>query len=83
MEINVTKAAAELAHKALIEKCEKELGINEEDIYVSTADDEIIYKDDIQDIFNNLYDEYYCILVSYSELTRLEEDLETFEKTLE
>ncbi len=83
MEINVVQAASELAHKALIEKCEKDLGINEEDLTIEDDSGELYYKEDIQDIFNELYDEYYNIIVSCSELTRLEEDLDFFEKTLE
>ncbi len=83
MEINVVQAAAEVAHKILVEKCEKDLGINEEDIYIEDASGELYYKEDIQEIYNTLYDEYYDIIVSCSELIRLEEDLEAFEKTLE
>ncbi len=83
MKINVVQAASEIAHKILVEKCEKDLGINEEDIYIEDDSGVLYYKEDIQDIFNNLYDEYYDILVSCSELTRLEEDLEEFEKTFE
>lgn len=83
MEINVVQAAAEIAHKILVEKCEKDLGINEEDIYIEDASGELHYKEDIQEIYDTLYDEYYDIIVSCSELTRLEEDLETFEKTFE
>jgi hypothetical protein len=83
MEINVVQAASEIAHKILVEKCEKDLGINEEDIYIEDSSGELHYKEDIQEIYDTLYDEYYDIIVSCSELTRLEEDLETFEKTFE
>ncbi|HPC09719.1 MAG TPA: hypothetical protein PLN85_01440 [archaeon] len=83
MEINVVQAASKLAHKALIEKCEKDLGINEEDLTIEDASGEFYYKEYIQEIFNELYDEYYDIIVSCSELTRLEEDLKSFEKTFE
>jgi hypothetical protein len=83
MEINVVQAASEIAHKILVEKCEKDLGINEEDIYIEDSSGELYYKEDIQEIYDTLYDEYYDIIVSCSELTRLEEDLETFEKTFE
>jgi hypothetical protein len=83
MKINVVQAASEIAHKILVEKCEKDLGINEEDIYIEDSSGELHYKEDIQEIYDTLYDEYYDIIVSCSELTRLEEDLETFEKTFE
>jgi hypothetical protein len=83
MEINVVQAAAKIAHKILVEKCEKDLGINEEDIYIEDASGELHYKEDIQEIYDTLYNEYYDIIVSCSELTRLEKDLEEFEKTFE
>lgn len=57
MEINVTEKASGLALKELCKMVEHE-------IYLYKTDDngDLVYKDEYQDIFNNLYEEYFEFL---------------------
>lgn len=56
--INVVEKSSELAHKDLL------LMVDNDEWLLYTTDDngDIRYKEKYQDIFNNLYDEYYDFL---------------------
>ena len=57
MEINVVEKASELAHRDLNRMVENEL-----DLYTTDDNGDLRYKEKYQDIFNELYDEYYNFL---------------------
>lgn len=57
MKINIVEVASELAHRDLIHMVENEL-----DLYTTDDNGDLRYKEKHQDIFNELYDEYYNII---------------------
>ena len=57
MEINIVEVASELAHRDLNQMVE-----NEMDLYITDHNGDLRYKENYQDIFNELYDEYYSII---------------------
>ena len=57
MEINIVEVASELAHRDLNQMVENEL-----DLYTTDDNGDLRYKENYQDIFNELYDEYYSII---------------------
>jgi len=57
MEINIVEVASELAHRDLNRMVENEL-----DLYTTEDNGDLRYKEKYQDIFNELYDEYYSII---------------------
>ena len=57
MEINIVEVASELAHRDLNQMVENEL-----DLYTTDDNGDLRYKENYQDIFNELYDEYYNII---------------------
>jgi hypothetical protein len=61
MEINVVEKASELAHRDLNRMVENEL-----DLYTTDDNGDLRYKEKYQDIFNELYDEYYSFLTDES-----------------
>lgn len=54
--VNIVELAAELAQNEL----EKNTELTE--IWINDGNDSLIYSGPAQDIFNNLYDEYYSII---------------------
>ena len=61
-KINIVEAASELAHKNLVE------GVTfESDLFEDPDAQLLTYKEDVQDEFNNLYDEYFELLLGISE----------------
>jgi hypothetical protein len=54
--VNIVELAAELAQNEL----EKNTELTE--IWINDGNDCLIYSEPAQDIFNNLYDEYYFII---------------------
>jgi hypothetical protein len=61
-KINIVEAASELAHKYLVE------GVTfESDLFEDPDAQLLTYKEDVQDEFNNLYDEYFELLLGISE----------------
>jgi len=61
-KINIIEAASELAHRDLVE------GVTfESDLWEDPNDDVLTYKEDVQDEFNDLYDEYFRLLLGISE----------------
>jgi hypothetical protein len=61
-KINIVEAASELAHKHLVE------GVTfESDLFEDPDAQLLTYKEDVQDEFNNLYDEYFELLLGLSE----------------
>jgi hypothetical protein len=57
MTINIVEVASELAHRDLNRMVENEL-----DLYTTDDNGDLRYKEKYQDIFNELYDEYYSII---------------------
>ena len=57
MEINIVEVASELAQRDLNQMVENEL-----DLYTTDDNGDLRYKENYQDIFNELYDEYYSII---------------------
>lgn len=55
--MDIVEVASELAHRDLIRMVE-----NETDLYITDHNGDLRYKEKHQDIFNNLYDEYYSII---------------------
>ena len=55
--INVIEKSSELAHRDLLLMVDNEL-----DLYTTDDNGDLRYKEKYQDIFNNLYDEYYDFL---------------------
>lgn len=55
--INVVEKASELAHKDLRQMVENEL-----ELYTTDDNGDLKYRDNYQEIFNNLYEEYYKFL---------------------
>ena len=61
-KINIIEAASELAHRDLV------IGVlRESDLWEDPNGDVLTYKEDVQDEFNDLYDEYFSILFDISE----------------
>lgn len=61
-KINIIEAASELAHRDLVE------GVTfESDLWEDPNADTLRYKEDVQDEFNDLYDEYFSLLFDISE----------------
>ena len=61
-KINIIEAASELAHRDLVE------GVTfESDLWEDPSADTLRYKEDVQDEFNDLYDEYFSLLFNISE----------------
>lgn len=61
-KINIIEAASELAHRDLVE------GVTfESDLWEDPNADTLRYKEDVQDEFNDLYDEYFSLLFDMSE----------------
>lgn len=77
MKINEVELASNLAHAKLIEFlahikliefAEQNLGIQDEnDLYENVSDDEIKYKEDMQDLFDQFYDIYYDMISNTEE----------------
>ena len=61
-KINIIEAAAELAHKRLVE-----IVGNEDLLYEDPQAGILMYTDEHQDTFNDLYDEYFDLLLDISE----------------
>lgn len=55
--INAVEKSSELAYKDLVLMVENEI-----DLYTTDDNGDLRYKEKYQDIFNNLYDEYYNFL---------------------
>lgn len=61
-KFNIIEAASELAHRDLVE------GVTfESDLWEDPNADTLRYKEDVQDEFNDLYDEYFSLLFDISE----------------
>ena len=61
-KINIIEAASELAHRDLVE------GVTfESDLWEDPNADTLRYKEDVQDEFNDLYNEYLSLLFDISE----------------
>ena len=54
MEINEIELASELAHDATVDELSNVY--NKEELYQTDDGDVLIYKDDVQDVFNRHYD---------------------------
>lgn len=54
MEINEIELASELAHDATVDELSNVY--DEEELYQTDNGDVLIYKDDVQDVFNRHYD---------------------------
>ena len=54
MEINESELASELAHDATVDELSNVY--DEEELYQTDDGDVLIYKDDVQDVFNRHYD---------------------------
>lgn len=69
MKINEVELASNLAHAKLIEFAEQNLGIQDEnDLYeYHTEEDEMRYKEDMQDLFDQFYDVYYDMISNTEE----------------
>ena len=61
-KINIVEAASELAHRDLVINV-----MYESDLFEDPNSDVLSYKEDVQDEFNNLYDEYFELLLGISE----------------
>jgi hypothetical protein len=61
MTINIVEVASELAYRDLNRMVENEL-----DLYTTDDNGDLRYKEKYQDIFNELYDEYYSIISNES-----------------
>jgi hypothetical protein len=59
--INAVEKASELAHKDLRQMVENEL-----ELYTTDDNGDLKYRDKYQEIFNNLYDEYFKLLTDES-----------------
>lgn len=55
--MDILEIASERAHRDLVSMVE-----NEMDLYTTDHNGDLRYKENYQDIFNNLYDEYYNII---------------------
>lgn len=66
--INVEELASNLAHNRTLTES-GDICNNEDDMYTteSTDDDNLIYKEEIQDRFNNWYDYYYTEIMKAQE----------------
>jgi hypothetical protein len=60
--IDVLELASELAHIELVEKWSDSIKIFEDEQAGITH-----YTDDAQDVFNDLYDKYFCLIESLKE----------------
>ena len=63
ISIDIVEVASELAHKEL----ERRFDYIQEFIYVAPTDTITHYTEDAQDLFNNLYDEFYVFLWNLKE----------------
>lgn len=61
-KINIVEAASELAHRDLVINV-----MYESDLFEDPDAQILTYKEDVQDEFNNLYDEYFELLLGLSE----------------
>ena len=55
--INIVEKSSELAHKDLLLTVSNEI-----ELYTTDDNGDLRYKEKYQDLFNNLYDEYYNFL---------------------
>lgn len=55
VSINIVELASELAHNEIEATYRGQIYINDNDI-------ETIYTDEVQDLFNDLYDKYYSLI---------------------
>lgn len=63
IKINILEVASELANREV----EKYFNFDAEKIYEWVSDDESRYTEQAQDIFNDLYDVYYDLLLNLKE----------------
>jgi hypothetical protein len=61
-KFNIIEVASELAHRDLVAEV-----LKESDLWEDPHSDVLSYKEDVQDEFNDLYDEYFDILLNTSE----------------
>lgn len=61
-KFNIIEVASELAHRDLVAEV-----LKESDLWEDPDADVLTYKKDVQDEFNDLYDEYFDILLEHSE----------------
>jgi hypothetical protein len=59
--VNIVELASELAHNRTLYES-GDICNNEDEMYVKDNPDCLIYKDEIQERFNNWYDEYFTII---------------------
>ncbi len=61
IRINIVEVASELAHDAMVKDAFNEEIIigSQDEVYVSVDEDELIYTDVCQEIFDKYYDYYY------------------------
>ena len=59
--VNIVELASELAHNRTLYES-GDICNNEDEMYVKDDPDCLIYKDEIQERFNNWYDEYFTII---------------------
>jgi len=67
--INLLEVASELAHDSTVDEVLNPLSdlqlINEDDMWETDENENTIYKEEVQDIFNKWYDFYYDKLLKY------------------
>jgi len=61
VKVNILELASELAHKELVSNWSESI-----QIFVDENADELTYTEEAQDIFNELYDEYYTLIEKMS-----------------
>lgn len=61
IRINIVEVASELAHDAMVKDAFNEEIIigSQDEVYVSIDEDELVYTDVCQEIFDKYYDYYY------------------------
>jgi hypothetical protein len=59
--VNIVELASELAHNRTLYES-GDICNNEDEMYIQDDPDCLIYKDEIQERFNNWYDEYFTII---------------------
>jgi hypothetical protein len=59
--VNIVELASELAHNRTLYES-GDICNNEDEMYVEGNPDYLVYKDEIQERFNNWYDEYFTII---------------------
>jgi hypothetical protein len=67
--INLLEVASELAHDSTVNEVLNPLSdlqlINEDDMWKTDENENTIYKEEVQDIFNKWYDFYYDKLLNF------------------